>query len=102
MKTVYADISGFTGIEDVESIQVLIEGRAGSSVLRLGGINGLSRDYNDESLESVIAEERAKKRIPDGDDGYRNYIWIGGGVIVGAATVMTVMLLSRKKEEDDE
>lgn len=100
-RTVYADISGFSGIEDVESIQVLVEGRSDAS-MKLGWLNGLSKDYNDESLESVIIEERTKKRTPDIDDGYRNYIWIGGGVLVGTATILTVMLLSRKREEHDE
>ena len=100
-RTVYADISGFSGIEDVESIQVLVEGRS-EVVMKLGWLNGLSKDYNDESLESVIIEERTKKRTPDIDDGYRNYVWIGGGVIVGTATILTVMLLSRKREDGDE
>ena len=100
-RTVYADISGFSGIEDVESIQVLVEGRS-EVVMKLGWLNGLSKDYNDESLESVIIEERTKKRTPDIDDGYRNYVWIGGGVIVGTATILTVLLLSRKREDGDE
>ena len=51
-------------------------------MLTVGGIDGLSRDYNDESLESVISEERAKKRAPESEDAYRAYLWIGGGVIV--------------------
>lgn len=102
MQIFYIDISDFSGIRDVDGIQLLIDGSVGPSTLSLAYINGLSRDYNDESLESVIADERMKKRTPEIEDSYRNYIWIAGGVIVGAATVLTVMLLSRRKEDEDE
>ncbi len=102
MQTCYIDISDFSGIRDINGIQLLVDGSIGPTTLSLAYINGLSRDYNDESLESVIADERMKKRTPELEDSYRSYIWVGGGVIVGAATVLTVMLLSRKKEENDE
>lgn len=102
VQTLYVDIGNFVGIRDVESIQILVSKSSGDSVLSIYGINGLSRDYNNESLESVIADERAKKRAVEVSDGYGNYLWIGGGVIVACATVLTIMLLSRKKEEDED
>ena len=103
MSTFYIDISGFSGVKDVDGIQLIADGDGiSSAVLTVGGIDGLSRDYNDESLESVISEERAKKRAPESEDAYRAYLWIGGGVIVGVATALTIILLSRKKEDSDE
>lgn len=101
MTTIYVDISDFDGIRDVESIQIFVMKDSGKAVLSLEKMIGLSKDYNDESLESVIADERAKKRTPDIEDGYRNYFWIGGGVIIACATVLTVMLLSRRKDEGE-
>ncbi|MBQ8551501.1 MAG: hypothetical protein IJ428_01670 [Clostridia bacterium] len=96
--TLYFDIGEFGGIEDTEMLQLLVgDGELESATLLIKDIKGLSREYNDESLESVIAEERLKKRTPDEDSGYSAYIWVGGAVLVVAATIIIVALLSRKK-----
>ncbi|MCI8388738.1 MAG: hypothetical protein HFE63_09760 [Clostridiales bacterium] len=99
-KTIYVDVSDFSLASDVEGIQLLVDGsEIQSATLQLYSINGLSREYNDESLESVIADERAKKRSPNPTETYGIYIWFGAGILVAVATILVVVLLSRKKRE---
>ncbi len=101
--TVYFDIGEFDGIEDTETIRLLVgDGELESGSLFIKEIKGLSHEYNDESLESVIAEERLKKRAPDEEMSYATYIWIGGAAIIAVATVVAVALLSRKKGGEHE
>lgn len=101
--TVYFEIGEFDGIEDTKSLQLLVgDGEIGSAKLLVKEIKGLSRDYNDESLESVIAEERLKKRTPDEEMSNTAYLWMGGAAFIALATVITVALLSRKRGDGHE
>jgi len=104
--TLYIYTGSFNEAYDTEGLQLLVGGSSfRSAVLSVREINGLSREYNNESLESVIAEERLKKRSETEDDGYGAYLWIGGAVITAVATVIVVILLSKrtpaKKKEDN-
>ncbi len=102
-KTVYVDISGYDKLDDVTGISIRLDGSdASAATLTVERLAGLSTEYNDESLESVIADERAKKRQTGASGSYVNYVWIAGGVLVAVATAITVVLLSRKREEDDD
>lgn len=98
LQTIYIDLSEFDGAEDTTGIQILVNGEQfESATLMLKSVTGLSFEYNDESLESVIADERARKRAPDSGENYRVYIWISAAVIVAVASILTFVLLSRKK-----
>ena len=103
MKTIYVDVSDFPGAYNCDGIQLLADGSGlRSATLVLAGIDGLSTEYNDESLESVIADERIRRRSENPSQNYGKYIWIGGGILVVVATVLTVVLLSRKKEQSSD
>jgi hypothetical protein len=65
-------------------------------------MDGLSREYTDESLESVIAEESLKKENETDSTAYMPYLWIGGAILLVAATVITFAMLSRRKDGKDE
>ncbi len=98
LQTIYIDLDDFNGAEDTTGIQILVDSsELDEATLMLKSVTGLSHDYNDESLESVIADERARKRAPDQGNNYRVYIWIGAAVIVAVASILTFLLLSRKK-----
>ncbi len=100
LQTIYINLEDFNGAEDTTGIQILVDGsELDNATLMLKSVTGLSRDYNDESLESVIADERARKRSPDEGVSYRVYIWIGAAVIVAVASILTFLLLSRKKRQ---
>ena len=100
LQTIYINLEDFNGAEDTTGIQILVDGsEVDEATLMLKSVTGLSRDYNDESLESVIADERARKRAPDQGSSYRVYIWIGAAVIVAVASILTFLLLSRKKRQ---
>lgn len=96
--TVYFNVKDFKNSKDTKRLQILA-GKAENEVseLRIKEIVGLSGEYNDESLESVVLEERLKKRDPDGGLDYSPYMWLGGGLLVAVATCAAVALLGRKK-----
>ena len=96
--TLYISTGDFRAAKDTEGLQILIgNSEVSSATLKIRSIDGLSREYNDESLESVIAESRLKKSSPDQADSYGAYLPIAIGVLIAAATVIAVMLLSRRK-----
>lgn len=100
---VYVNVGQYDAAENIDGIIILTDDEnLDSAVLSLYGIEGLSREYNDESLESVVADARAKRRSAvEGTSVYGKYFWIAGGILIGVATVLTVVLLSRKKDEQD-
>ncbi len=101
--TVYFDVEDFAGIEDVTSIQILAgDGKLESASLLIKDINGLSHEYDDDSLSEVIAKERLRKRTPDETVTGDTYLWMGGAVLLAVITVVIVALLSRKKGGDCE
>lgn len=94
---VYFNIDDFKNAKDTEVLKILVDcEECDVWELRVKEIVGLSEEYNNESLESVVLEERLKKRSPDGKD-YSPYMWLGGGLIIAVATGVAVALLSRKK-----
>ncbi|MBQ8510406.1 MAG: hypothetical protein IJ493_10925 [Clostridia bacterium] len=97
--TIYVDIGEFESAKNTEGLQLLVGDSLRSATLSVERIEGLSKDYNDESLESVIADERARRRSPQASQEYGAYIWVGGAIIVAVATILTVVLLSRKKKK---
>ena len=101
--TVYVDISGFISAGETEGLQILVgDGKVKQAVMSVRSLEGLSREYNDESLESVVESARLKKSSPDTVTDYSKFMWVGGGVIVAVATVLAVALLSRRREDTDE
>ncbi len=102
--TLYIDVGkNFTSSDSVSGLQILVGGgEINSGSLSLKSLDGLSREYNDESLENLIEEARAKRQSPDSESDYTKFLWIGGGIVVGALTVIVIVLLSRKKEDSDE
>lgn len=101
--TLYVYTGDFGEAYDTECLQLLAGGgKLTSATLLLGSMDGLSREYTDESLESVIAEERLKKQNETGSASYMPYLWIGGAILLVAATVITFAMLSRRKDGKDE
>ena len=101
--TVYIDTSGFISAGETEGLQILVgDGKVNAAVMSVRSLEGLSREYNDESLESVVESARLKKSSPDTVTDYSKFMWVGGGVIVVVATVLAVALLSRRREDTDE
>ncbi len=99
--TLYMYIGNFGQAKNTECIQLLVGGAEIDEItLNVGEINGLSREYNDESLESVIADARLKNRRTSDGNTYSAMLWVGGAILIGVATVITVGLLSRRKEND--
>ncbi len=101
--TIYVYTGDFGKIYNTESLQLLVDGSAlSSATLCLESINGLSREYNDESLESVIAEERLKKQSQTEEKlgTYTPYLWLAGMALVAIATVAVVIVLSRRRKQD--
>ena len=102
--TLYIDVgNNFSSADSVAGLQILVGGgeiSAGS--LSLKSLDGLSREYNDESLESLVEESREKRQASAPKDDYTKFLWVGGGIVVAAATVIVIALLSRKREEIDE
>ena len=89
--------------KNIDGIRISVGAEnVGYAKLSVRDIVGYSRDFADESLESVVADARAKRRSPDTVAGYSTYLWMAGGVLVAVATVMTVVLLSKKKDSEDE
>jgi len=98
--TIYVYTGEFGECRDTECIQLLAGGsELMGATMKVRSIKGLSREYNDESLESVIADERIKKQTEGDRSGISPFLWIGAAAIVGVATVITVALLSRGKEK---
>ncbi len=101
--TVYIDTTGFISAGETERLQILVgDGKVRKAVMSVRSLEGLSREYNDESLESVVESARLKKSSPDTVTDYSKFMWVGGGVIVAVATVLAVALLSRRREDTDE
>ncbi len=101
--TLYVYTGNFGEIHNTECLQLLVGGSdLRRATLSVREINGLSREYNDESLESVIADARYKKRTHGTSNPYSATLWVGGAILIGVATVITVALLSRRKERDDD
>ncbi len=94
----YFNIEGFKNSKNTKMMQIIAkdEGLELSELL-IKEIVGLSEEYNDESLESVVQEERLKKRDPDRGMDYSPYLWLGGGLLVTVGTCAAVVLLSRRK-----
>lgn len=95
---VYFSIEEFSGSSDVKLMQILVSDRSQrASRLLVKEITGYSKDYNDDSLESVLTEERLKKQSKGDTHKYDKYVWISGAVLVAVSTVIAVAVLSRKK-----
>ncbi len=97
--TVVFDCSGFTGAADTTGLQIRVRGCASPITLSMESLTGLSKEYNDESLEMLIAEERARKRSPEKEQPYQMAFWFGAALLIVAATILTVILLSRKHQK---
>ncbi len=101
--TVYVDTHGFKSAKDTESLQIFVGGTSVSSaILKIKSIDGLSSEYNDESLAKVIAKAREKKADPDAGIDYGAYLPIALGVLVIAATVIVVVMLTKKRYKENE
>lgn len=95
---VYFNVDSFKSARDTKELKLLVNCEEFEVLeLRVKDIVGLSEEYNNESLESVVLEERLKKRNPDGANDYGPYMWLGGGLLIAVATGAAVAMLSRKK-----
>lgn len=98
-QTVYFDINDFHGAKDTLSMKILVgESEAAVEEFSVKEIRGYSYDYNDDSLENLVKEERQKKSSSDKNEDYSAYIWMGGVALIAVATVVAFAMLSRKKE----
>ena len=101
--TIYVDVGSFDCAKNIDGIRISVGAEnVGYAKLSVRDIVGYSRDFADESIESVVADARAKRRSPEVAAGYSTYLWMAGGLLVAVATVMTVVLLSKKKDSEDE
>ncbi len=101
--TVYVDTDDFNTARDTESLQIFIAGtNVSPAPLKIKSIDGLSGEYNDESLARVIEKTREKKADPDAGIDYGAYLPIALGVLVIAATVIAVVMLTKKRYKENE
>lgn len=101
--TIYVDTDGFKTAKDTESLQIFVGGASVSkATLKIKSIDGLSSEYNDESLATVIEKTRVQKANPDAGIDYGAYLPIALGVIVVAITVIVVVMLTKKRYKENE
>lgn len=100
--TLYVDTSKFQQAESTECLQLLVGDRQlKNATMYIKSIDGLSFEYNDESLAEVINKSRLDRLEPDEKSELYTYILIGGAIVVVGATLAALILLSRKKPETD-
>ena len=100
--TLYVDTDGFEGAKDTSKIEILVgNSQVSSAVLKLHGIEGLSHEYNDESLVQVIEKARLDRDSIDTEIDWGVYFPIGIAAVVVVCTVVALILLSRKKNSKD-
>lgn len=96
--TLYFDTDAFKGAKNTEGIQILVgDFEISRAALKIKSIEGLSREYNDESLSEVITRTRLERESSDDGFDFAAYLPIGIGVVVAVGTVIAVMLLGRRK-----
>ncbi len=101
--TVYVDTSAFKSAKDTECLQIFVGGTSVSgAALKIKSIDGLSSEYNDESLVKVIEKMREKKAGNDTGIDYGAYLPVALGVLVVAMTVIVVVMLTKKRYKDNE
>ncbi len=100
--TLYIDTDGFAGAKDTSKIEILAgDSKISSAVIKFHSIDGLSREYNDESLMQVVEKARLDRDSVEAKTDFGIYLPIGITVLVVVATVMAVILLSRKKNNKE-
>ncbi len=100
--TLYIDTDGFVGAKDTSKIEILAgNSKVSSAVIKLHSIDGLSREYNDESLIQVIEKARLDRDSTVAKIDFGIYLPIGIAVVVVVCTVIALILLSRKKNSKE-
>lgn len=101
--TLYVDTYGFKELKDTKSLQIFVSGEdVSKATLKIRSIDGLSSEYNDDSLARVIEKTRAKKIDSDAGINYLTYWPIALGVIVVITTVVILVMLSKRRYKENE
>ncbi len=101
--TIYIDTSGFKGLKDTKSLQIFMSGKdVSKATLKIKSIDGLSSEYDDESLARVIEKTRQKKATLDAGINLMVYWPITLGVVVAIATVVILVVLSKRRYKENE
>lgn len=101
--TIYVDTYGFKSLKDTKSLQIFMSGEdVTKATLKVKSIDGLSSEYNDESLAKVIEKTREKKASGDAGVNLLAYWPIVLGTVVVIATVIILIVLSKRRYKENE